>query len=106
MPDFYRKKGDLKPDITVQFKDGDGVAINLTGATVVFNARMKGAAARLRDGVATTISDPANGIVKYVLQAGDTDTEGLMLCEFVRTDGGRQSAPQDRHLEVQIGPAV
>lgn len=61
--------------ITVTFKDSDGVAIDITGATVFFTVKsdikdVDGSALISKD--ITSHSDPVNGITEVVLTNADT----------------------------------
>lgn len=106
--DFHIKKGDLRPTLRITVKDGNGDAINLTGATVTFRMRAKTAAAGVyKVNAAATLVDAVNGVVEYIWAGSDTDTAGLYYAEFrVVLLGNQQTTPNDRHLEVQVHDVV
>ncbi len=82
MIDFYIKKGDILPVLHLTLKDANGDALDLTGATVQFNYRL-----RFPQGDVTTrdadIYDASNGVIEYYWEANDTATPGLYSGEFV-----------------------
>ena len=85
---FDMKQGDLKPALQVTLKDGDGVAVNVTGATVKFSMRNQATRAlKINEGTVTLVT-AASGIVRYDWVAGDTDTPGLYDAEFEVTYAG------------------
>lgn len=95
------KRGDLKPDITINCTS-NGVAPNFTTATTVqVVCRREGAAAALFTRAAT---GDANGVVTYVWQAGDTDTVGRLLFEVIATWPGSkpQRFPANSYLPVDV----
>lgn len=79
------KRGDTYPPVLATFVDPlSGVPIDLSTATVVFNARqVRGQAVLERRPV--QVFDPAAGRVQYVWEEGDTDVAGHYLCEFEMT---------------------
>lgn len=87
-PDAYWKQDDTAPAISEQLQDGLGAPVNLTGATVRFIGRLKGAATVTIDQPATIVGSPTNGTVSYTPQAADTDTIGDLLVEWKVTFSG------------------
>ncbi len=77
---FHIKQNDTSPDLEVTIVDGDGSAVDVTGATIVFNMEA-GGVNKITDG-SVTIVTAASGVVKYVWQTGDTDTPGAFEGEF------------------------
>lgn len=88
MPNFWIKQNDTGPPLQVTLKDGDGSAVDVTGATVAFS--MSGAGIVKVDEQSVTLTTAASGIVTYSWQAGDTDTPGTYEGEFEVTFGGGQ----------------
>lgn len=83
----YMKKNDRLPLLRVALKDSSGSALSLSGASVKFRMRKKGATDLKVDASASVI-DAATGIAQYSWAAGDTDTPGKYDYEFVVTIGG------------------
>jgi hypothetical protein len=104
MADFVIKQGDLGPDLDATLKDGTGAAVVLTGATVKFTMRKRGATTLKINEAAATIIDAAGGKIRYPWVAADTDTPGIYDGEFeVTFSGGEiQTWPNERHLEIQV----
>lgn len=102
MADFHLKAGDLLPALTAALKDGNGAPIDLTGATVTFRMRKRGATALTVDAAASVVSAAA-GTVRYDWLSGDTDAHGLYDAEFrCELAGGRETVPNDRYITVRI----
>ena len=76
----YMKQNDTGPDLQVSILDGNSTAVDVTGATIVFNMAA-GGISKVASG-AVTIVTAASGVVKYLWQAGDTDTPGVYEGEF------------------------
>ncbi|MEK7178567.1 MAG: hypothetical protein AAB721_02855 [Patescibacteria group bacterium] len=106
MTTFYLKKGDRLPKLRATLLDGDGAAINLTGAAVQFRMRPRGGGA-LKVDAAATIVTPASGIVEYSWAALDVDTEGVFDAEFAVTLAGLvQTVPASGAVLVVIEPVL
>jgi hypothetical protein len=103
MSTFYLKKGDRLPVLQRTLYGADGVALNLTGATVTFSMRPSGSATlKVTDG-ACVLSDAAGGVVQYEWGATDSDTAGSFVGEFRATIGGKQlSVPNRGTILVEI----
>lgn len=79
------KAGDTLPNLRVKLLDG-GDPFNLSGYTVTM--RMKKAEAESANiDSAISIDDESRGIVTYDWSAGDTDTSGTYIMEFIADDG-------------------
>lgn len=103
-PDFYLKRGDTLPQIKSTLRNPDKSLMNLTGATVRFRMRARGAGSAKVDAVATVV-DAANGVVAYAWSPADTDTEGLYDAEWpVTKSGAVETVPNNGFLRVLIGP--
>ncbi len=81
MADWYMRQGDTKPDIEVTLKDGDGVVVNVAGASIEFHMKNAAGTVVIATG-SVTLTDGANGVVTYPWQDGDTATAGLFEAEF------------------------
>lgn len=117
---FYIKQNDTSPAIMRQMRDSTGAAINLTGATAVFNmastagvlvCNAKAASvfvgtlpAELGGGTVTA----ADGWLKYAWVAADTATSGVFRAEFQVTyaDGSVETAPNASYETVTITPDI
>lgn len=103
MADFNIKAGDLLPAITAALRDPNGEPIDLTGATVTFRMRKRGATALTVDDAATVVGTATAGNVRYDWLAGNTDAHGLYDAEFrAELPGGRETFPNDRFISVKI----
>lgn len=101
--DFFIKKNDTTPAITSTLQDADGNAVNLTGATVKFIMRKKGASSAKVDASATVVT-PAEGTVSYTWVTANTDTAGDYEAEWQVTfaGGAVQTFPNSKHLKVSV----
>lgn len=101
MADFTIKQNDTRPVLVATLTNGDGAAINLTGATCRFHLRVGSIV--LVDAAAEVI-DAAAGQVRYVWQEGDTGTVGFCDAEIEVTyaDGGVETFPNGSQWSVAI----
>lgn len=99
---FDIKRGDTGPALSRILRDGQGIAVNLVGASVTFSMGLRGAAA-IVDKAEATIG-PANGQVVYAWQTGDTDRAGSYFGEFRVTyaDGTIETFPNDSSMVILI----
>lgn len=86
----------------------NGVAQNLTGATVKFSMESQRTGLIKVNAAAVTIVDAPTGQVKYSWAAGDTDTPGLYRAEFEVTGLAVTPVrfPSDEYLYVHVLPKV
>lgn len=94
------KQGDTFPNPAADLN------ADITGATVRFRMmHLNGTFFLNQPGV---IDNATTGLVHYVWQAGNTDTIGAYLCEWVVTYGGGaiQRFPQGSYLELMVEKAV
>jgi hypothetical protein len=99
--DFFLKRGDTSPVLEFVLDP----LTNLTGATVVFNMRLPGAASAKVSRKAVQVVSPAtDGKVRYVWAAEDTDTVGTYSAEFEVTyqDGSVETFPNADDITVHI----
>jgi hypothetical protein len=101
---FYIKQNDTSPAIRAVLKDGDGVPINLDGATVRFHMRPIGETTVTVDAAASVVSPSSAGIVEYSWDAGDTDAIGSFKAEFEVTysDNTIETFPNNGYISVVI----
>lgn len=86
----------------------NGIAQNLTGATVKFSMESTRTGTIKVNAGTVTIVDAATGQVKYSWQATDTDTPGLYRAEFEVTGLSVTPVrfPSDEFLYVLVLPKV
>lgn len=84
MIDFYLKKGDLVPVLSLTLQDADGEVVDLTGAIVQFNYQLRNPEGSVINRY-PIIYDAENGIIEYYWEAADTSTIGIYNGEFVVT---------------------
>jgi hypothetical protein len=102
---FYIKTGDRLPSLQVVCLGADGVARDLTGASVTFAVRRKGSRTTLLSGDAVLVT-PASGVVRYDWGATDTTTlgPGSFEGEFqvVLSNGKVGTFPGDGYIAIEI----
>jgi hypothetical protein len=100
---FFMKQNDTAPSIRATLENGNGNAIDLTGATVSFHMRALGATQTKVDAAATVVN-AASGIVQYNWIAADTNTIGSYAAEFeVRyADNTIETFPNNGYIRVEI----
>lgn len=102
---FYLKRGDRRPPLEALLTDAAGAAVNLATATAVrYSMRAtldRRAVVASQDAQVVT---PAEGLVRYSWQAGETDVAGQYLGEFEVQWGDEtlQTFPNDRDIVVEI----
>ncbi len=110
MATFEIAIGDRLPYMRVQFRNANGSAVNLTGATVVFVATNE-RTGRIITGPAVVVVEPpsideTDGIVEYQWDDGDTDVGGMYVAKFVADFAGLQmtfpSCPEKRELLIDV----
>lgn len=100
---FYIKQNDTSPSLQATLLDGDGTAVDLTGATVTFHLRPEAGGSAVVDASATVVT-AASGIVRYDWIAADTATAGAFHGEFEVTysDSSVGTFPNDDYIAVEI----
>jgi hypothetical protein len=101
---FYIKQNDTSPSLRAVLKDGDDIAIDLTGATVRFHMREIGGNNAAVDADAQIVAPSASGIVQYDWDNGDTATIGSYQAEFEVTfaGGAIETFPNSGYIRVEI----
>lgn len=100
----YRFKRRSAVTRRVYLKDGDGAAINLTGATVefLFSPDAEGTPV-FDEPVSLSAEDAAAGIASFTLTAAQTNFTGPASGEFRITRGGLvEFVPGDRFITFQF----
>lgn len=104
MPEFFIKRNDLLPPITVACTYRDGTAVDLSSATspkFFMRSTAAGAATKV-DGTAE-VTDGAGGIIRYLWSGTDTDTVGRYSAEFeVQVGGKKITFPSNEKLHVHV----
>jgi len=104
---FSIKKGDTLPKLRMRLTDTDGVALDLTGATVLFRMKPKNGGAVKVTRAGAVVSPPTGGIVEFTWQTGDTDTVERYSAEWVLTyAGGVRTVPSSSFVAVVVYEAV
>lgn len=101
LTDFYIKRNDTRPEISVTALDDAGAAVNLTGATVKFFMKQNNT---LKVNGTGSLISAAAGTMKYQWVAADTDTAGDYLAEFQVTfgDGRILTFPNATYINVHV----
>jgi hypothetical protein len=86
MSNFYMKKGDTLPVLSVTLRGSDGNVFNLTGYTVLLKIETRLGTFISRT---MTVSAPATGVATYTLTAADWLVLGVGLhrMEYEATNG-------------------
>jgi len=88
MADYSIKAGDTYPLLKATLK-ADGAPVDLTGATVTFNARDANSGTVIVSGASAAFeTDGSDGKVKFTFSAAQTATAGTYQGEFVVDFGG------------------
>ena len=107
---FYIKQNDTRPALSAYLTDANDAAVNLTGATVVFNMRVEPAGTIKVNGTSAVVDDAEAGQVSYNWVAANTDTADDYEAEFQVTfaGGAIQTFPGRNwifvHVIDDIGP--
>lgn len=103
---FTIKRGDDLPNFSTTLEDSTGSAVDLSNKTVTFNMQKEGSSGLKIDGGSVTVTDAANGAVKYNWDgSSDTDVSGDFKAEFVSTDDTTsdvETYPSDGFITITI----
>lgn len=97
------KQNDTAPSVKTTLLDGDGDAVDITGATIRFHMKdVKDGTVKV-DG-SMVIKDPTNGVAWYIWSSGDTDTLGTYYVEFEVTypGGSIETFPNNKSLTLLV----
>jgi hypothetical protein len=105
---FYIKQNDTSPSLRAALKDGDNLAIDLTGATVRFHMKSLEDNTVVVDADATVVVPSVSGIVQYDWDNGDTATAGSYQGEFEVTfaGGAIETFPNKTNISISIKPEL
>lgn len=107
MDPVYIKQNDTQPSISATLTE-DGVAVDITGATVTFVMRPRATRCQPASGApkveaAAVVVNAAAGQVRYDWAVGDTDTEGQFDAEFkVTLAGATTTYPSQNYIPVVV----
>jgi len=105
---FYIKQNDTSPSLRALLKDGDNLAIDLTGATVRFHMKSLEDNTVVVDASTTIVAPSTAGIVQYDWDNGDTATAGSYQGEFEVTfaGGAVETFPNKTNISISIKPEL
>ena len=100
---FYIKQNDTSPSMLATLQDANGVAVDLTGATV--NFYMGNINGNVVTSTATIVNAEA-GLVRYDWVALDTADSGMYQAEFevIFIGGTKETFPNNDYISVVIKP--
>jgi len=110
MADFKMKRGDQSPAIKYQLQDDQGKPVDITGFQEVRFLMRPGGDSPLKVDADTnsgvTVTDAANGVVKYEWGSGDTDTSDGFKAEWEVTYSGGdvETFPSSGYITISITP--
>jgi hypothetical protein len=105
-PDFFLTQNDTSSAIARTLEDENGVAIDLTGATVKFLLRPINGTTNKINAAATIVGAATLGNVSYAWTGTDTSTAGLFVGQWQVTysNGKVQTFPNGAFDLVLISP--
>ena len=103
MSDFFIKQNDTSPAMQIQFLDGDGDPVSISGGTVKFKMSRFNTGEKIVDSNAI-IANGEIGIAYYLWNAADTAQQGVFKSEFEVTysDGYVETFPNDGYITIDI----
>lgn len=102
---FFWKQNDTSPALEVILRDGFGSPVDLTGATVVLNTRLKpGGTVKINGGTMGAVGSAVNGRQTYSPTASDTDTPGIYEAEIQTTftNGRIRTFPSEGYFTIEV----
>lgn len=107
-PDFYLAEGDVLPVIKGALTWADDAAVDLTGATVMFQVRPRNKHEDVFLATADIVGPPTQGNVQYQWIPSDTDLPGDFDARWVVIfpSGKQASFPNSRKLLLRIDSPI
>tara|TARA_B100001093_G_C26816933_1_gene1010154 strand:- start:572 stop:895 length:324 start_codon:yes stop_codon:yes gene_type:complete len=104
---FTIKKGNTSPFLVATLNDSTGTALDLTGATVVFDMGDLDGNSVVSNGACTIIGEDT-GRVRYGWVANDTANAGIFRGEFTVTfaSGRIETYPNSTTIRIKIKDSV
>ena len=102
---FFWKQNDTSPALEVVLRDGFGSPVNMTGAAVVLNTRLRPAGAvKINGGSMGAVGNAVNGRQTYNPTTSDTDTAGIYEAEIQATfsNGKIRTFPSDGYFTIEV----
>lgn len=98
------RQNDTAPFLQATLKDENGLAVDLTGATVVFSMRDASTQTLKVNESTANVTSPTDGEVQYEWNTGDTDTVGSYEAEFEVTysDSTIETFPNTTYIEIDV----
>ena len=106
---FKIAQNDTQPALEGILRDGFGSPIDVTGATVVLQMRLRpGGAVKVNNGSMGAVGSATRGRVKYSWSASDTDTAGIYetSVQVTFSDGGVRTVPPIGYFITEIGDDI
>lgn len=101
----YWKQNDTSPALVVVLRDGFGTPVDLTGATVVLNTRLRpGGAVKISSGAMGAVGSAVNGKQSFSPSAANNDTSGIYEAEIQVTfsNGKIRTFPSNGYFTVEV----
>jgi hypothetical protein len=101
----FWKQNDTSPALVVVLRDGFGAPVNLTGATVVLNTRLRpGGTVKINGGTMGAVGSAVNGKQSYSPTAANNDTSGIYEAEVEVTfaNGKIRTFPSSGYFTVEV----
>lgn len=100
---FVIKQFNTLPSLEATLLDSNGIAVNLTGASISFSMRSLDDETNVVTGDAF-ILNAALGKVVFQWAAGNTDVSGAYIAEFDVTfsNGGKESFPNSDYIQINV----
>ena len=102
---FFWKENDTSPPLEVILRDGFGSPVDLTGAGVALNTRLRpGGAVKINGGVMGAVGSATRGRQKYSPTASDNDTPGVYEAEIQVTfsNGKIRTFPSSGYFTIEV----